>query len=124
MARRGLVAFWVLMLLSAGFVALPFAEEAAAATPFKDIASSGPLDHIYIGNELSCQVSHTGDAALQLYPSDTKPGDCGTFIATGGTLFAPDVNNHGSTAASGLGTTTPFSPVSQTDVTGSGASGD
>src|SRR5688500_5837289 len=99
---------------------------ASAATPFVDIATpSGPLTRIVLGNELSCQIAYSGDAAFELYPSATTPGDCGTFVATGGTLFAPDVNNHGSTAASSnLGTNTPFTPVSQSGVTGSGSSGD
>lgn len=100
------------------------AGPAVAATPFVDIASPGPLNHIYIGNELSCQVSHTGDTDLQFFPSSTKPGDCGTFIATGGVLYAPDFANHGGTATSGLGPRTVFTPISQTPVTGSGSAAD
>ena len=29
-----------------------------AVTPFMDIASAGPLTHVWLGNELSCQVQH------------------------------------------------------------------
>jgi hypothetical protein len=122
--RRVSSAVWALIVISAGFLVISPAPLAMAATPFQDIASSGPLDHIYIGNELSCQVSHTGDALLQLYPSNTKPGDCGTFIAAGGTLFAPDFASHGNSATSNLGAYTAFTPVSQTSVTGTGAASD
>lgn len=96
------------------------APGAAAAVPFKDIASSGPLTHVYVGNELSCQVAHTGDTRFELFPSSATPGDCGTFLAVGGTLYTPDFANHDSTAASSLGDRTPFTPVSQSEVTGAG----
>jgi hypothetical protein len=99
-----------------------FASPAAAAVPFQDISSPGPLTHVYVGNELGCQVAYSGDARLELFPSSTIPGDCGTLVALGGVLYAPDFSNHGSTATAGLGPTTPFSPVSQSGVTGSGSS--
>jgi hypothetical protein len=101
------------------------APPAQAATPFAEIATpSGPLTRVIVGNELGCQVAYSGDAAFELYPSSTTPGDCGTLIATGGTLFAPDFANHGSSAASGIGASTPFTPVSQSTVMGAGTSGD
>lgn len=96
---------------------------ARAAVPYKDIASGGPLTHVSIGNELSCQVAHTGDTALELYPSSVTPGSCGTFIVAGNALYAPDFANHGSSATSSLGAYTPFTPVSQSAVTGSGTVG-
>jgi len=98
---------------------------AVAATPFTDIASSGPLTHVYIGNELSCQVAHVGDVSLELYHPSTIPGDCGSFLAVLGTaLFAPDFSNHGITATNSLGSYTPFTPFTQSAVTGSGTAGD
>jgi hypothetical protein len=97
---------------------------AAAATPFADISSAGPLTHVYIGNELSCQVAHVGDAVLELFPSGVIPGDCGSFLVVGNTLFAPDFANHGGTATGSLGAYTPFTPVSQSAVTGSGSPAD
>ena len=116
--------------LSAALVAVLFAillglasAPARAAVPFKDIASAGPLTHVYVGNELGCQVGYSGDARLELFPPAVIPGDCGTFVALGGTLYTPDFSNHGGTATSGLGTRTPFTPVSQTNVTGAGTSG-
>ncbi len=95
---------------------------ARAAVPFKDIASAGPLTHVYIGNELSCQVNYSGDARLELYPPAAVPGDCGTFVALGGALYTPDFSNHDGTATGGLGPRTPFTPTSQANVSGAGTS--
>jgi hypothetical protein len=97
---------------------------ARAVTPFADISSTGPLTHVYIGNELSCQVAHTGDVDLELFPPNVIPGDCGSFLVVGGTLFAPDFANHGGTATGNLGSYSPFTPVSQSAVTGSGTAAD
>jgi len=96
-----------------------------AVTPFMDIASAGPLTHVWLGNELSCQVQHVADGTThEFYPPGVIPGDCGTFIAMGGTLYAPDFANHGTTATGNLGTYTVFTPISQTPVTGTGTSAD
>ena len=100
------------------------APDAVTVTPFADIASVGPLTHVYLGNELSCQVDHTGDSVHEFYPPNTIPGDSGTFIAMGGTLYAPDFIAHGSTATVNLGPRTVFTPISQTPVTGTGIAGD
>src|SRR5436190_474024 len=103
--------------------ALIAAPGAMAQTPsVNEGAPGGPLTQVSIGNDLSCQVQHTGDTSLELFPSSSTPGDCGTFVAVGGTLYTPDFSNHGRTATTGLGTRTPFSPVSQTPVSGSGSS--
>ena len=103
-------------------LALVLPAGAGAAVPFRDIASGGPLTHVAIGNELSCQVAHTGDTALELYPSGATPGSCGTIVAAGGALYAPDFANHNGSATSSLGTYTPYTPVSQSPVTGTGSS--
>jgi hypothetical protein len=108
--------------LAALTCSLGFAAAAPAAVPFADIASGGPLEHVYVGNDLSCQVAYRGDEALELFPPQARPGDCGTFVATGGTLYTPDFSNHDSTATFSLGDRTPFTPVSQTAVGGSGSS--
>lgn len=97
------------------------AAPAAAVVPFKDIASSGPLSHVYVGNELSCQVSHTADTQNELFPPSSIPGDCGTFVTgANGVLYGPNFAMHPSTAASSTGAT-PFTPVSQSEVTGNGS---
>jgi hypothetical protein len=94
----------------------------AHAVTFQDIASGGPLTHVYVGDELSCQVAHAADSALQFFPPSTIPGDCGTFLAVNGAdLYAPDFGAHGGSATGGLGSYTPFTPVSQTPVTGDGS---
>jgi hypothetical protein len=101
------------------------APRTPAVTPFMDIATAGPLTHVWLGNELSCQVQHIADGTThEFYPPGTIPGDCGTFIAMGGTLYAPDFANHGGTATGNLGTYTVFTPISQTPVTGTGTSAD
>ena len=97
------------------------AGPAAAAVPYADIESGGPLTHLFVGNDLSCQVAYRGDRAFELYPPRRNNGDCGTFAVVGRTLFAPDFENHEDTAARRrLGTYTPFSALEQSPVTGSG----
>jgi hypothetical protein len=120
-ARRAPSAAFVAVLLGM-LLGLPSAP-ARAAVPFKDIASAGPLTHVYVGNELGCQVGYSGDARLELFPPAVIPGDCGTFVALGGALYTPDFSNHGGSATASLGARTPFTPVSQTNVTGAGTSG-
>lgn len=97
---------------------------AAAATSSQEITSAGPLTNIWIGTDLSCQVAHTDDQAYELYGQTEAPGDCGTFVATGGALYAPDFGNHAYTFTRNLGTYVPFAAVGQSAVTGSGTSGD
>src|SRR5690349_799287 len=100
--------------------ALLAAAPAGAAVPFVEITSAGPLTGVAVGNELSCQVGHAGDTRSELFPPASKPGDCGTFVFTGGTLYAPNNAQHDSSAARFAGISTPFTPVSQSQVSGSG----
>lgn len=82
---------------------------------------AGPLNAIYVGNEGSVQIDRLGSMTSgQIYPPTTRPGDYGTFIAVGGVLYAPNFMAHGGTATGGLGAYTPFTPVSQSAVTGNG----
>jgi hypothetical protein len=118
MLRRARTTGLLAMLLLSGALA----ASAHAAVPFRDIASGGPLTSVALGDELSCQVAHSGDARFELYPSAAKPGDCGTFLFTAGTLYAPNLAAHDASAASSIGPSTPFTPVAQTAVTGSGSS--
>jgi uncharacterized repeat protein (TIGR01451 family) len=115
-AALATMTWWLLAVTATGV--------AFAATPFKDIASAGPLTHVYLGDELSCQVAHTTDTFNEFFPPSTIPGDCGTFVAVGGSLYAPNLGAHGGTATGGLGSYTAFTPVSQSDVTGTGAATD
>jgi hypothetical protein len=106
------------ILLTGALLAL--APAARAAVPAVDIASGGPLTKVTIGNELGCQVAHSGDASFELYPPSVSPGDCGTFITVNGTLFAPDFAKHDGGVADNNINSTAFTPVGQTPVTGSG----
>jgi len=109
-------------------IALVVASAGAAwclPPPFADISSTGPLTHVWVGNELSCQVQHIADGAnFEFFPSDAVPGDSGTFISMGGVLYAPDFANHDDTATDNTFPNTPFTPVSQTPVMGSGTAAD
>ena len=106
------------MIVAAGALA---PSPAQAAVPFKEIVSAaGPLTSVALGDELSCQVAYRGDARFELFPSGAKPGDCGTLLFTGGTLYAPNFSAHDGTAAGGVGTTTAWTPISQTEVSGTG----
>jgi hypothetical protein len=100
---------------------LATASAATGQTPTTAISSGGPLTNIWIGNDLSCQISYAGDAVYELFPSSAVPGDCGTLLAVGGAIFAPNFAAHSSTATSALGTSTAFTPVSQTAVSGNGS---
>ena len=113
-------------LITRAAIALVVASASATwclATPSADISSGGPLTHVWIGNDLSCQVQHIADAPdNEFYGPDIFPADAGTFIATGGVLYAPDFANHDySSALFFLGAYAPFTFVSQTPVSGSGA---
>ena len=85
---------------------------ASAAT----ISSTGPLTEITISEELNCDVRHAGDTDPEFYGATA----CGTFLAVGGTLFGPSAIPAGGAATP----RTPFTPVSQTAVLGSGTAAD
>ena len=50
-------------------------------------APAGPLTHIWIGQDFSCQVQHTGDSVFSMYPEDNQSGDCSTVVKVGGTTY-------------------------------------
>jgi hypothetical protein len=103
-----------------GLVVVPVASAAVASVNIGRPA--GPLTQVSIGADLSCQVQHTGDTSLEFFPPTATPGDCGTFVATGGTLYTPDFSNHDRTATGSLGTRTAFTGVSQSAASGTGTS--
>ena len=103
-----------------GLAWAPAVQAQSPAFAYTDINSSGPLTDVWIGNDLSCQVNDAGDPTYEFFPTDATPGDCGTFVSTGGTLYAPNFSAHTGSATGSPGT--PFVPVSQSAVTGSGAS--
>jgi hypothetical protein len=90
-----------------------------AAAAQKVISSSGPIEQIYLNDDLACQVKYAGDAAFEFFPSSqSDPGACGTFFtASDGTQFGPTTVPAGNSPGG-------YVPVSQTGVTGSGTDSD
>jgi hypothetical protein len=86
----------------------------AAAQGQVDIQSSGPLTNIWIGDDLRCQVAHTGEDAYQFYSSGSTSGNCGTLLSVGGASGAQLYGFLGSS----------WTPVSQSGLAGSGTSSD
>jgi hypothetical protein len=112
---------WLVACVATALGLLIGAGTASAAVPNVDIGAS-PLQNVSVGNDLSCQVKHTGDTQLEFYPPSTTPGDCGTFIAGGGQVFGPNFAQHDGTATGSVtgSSYTPFTPVSQSGKTGGG----
>lgn len=102
----------VLICLASGLLAVRESGMAEAAWADIDIASAGPLTHIFIGNNLSCQVAHTGDAVYEMYSPSSEQADCGTFLLYNGISYGNFLGDQD------------FTPVSQSAVTGSGTTGD
>jgi len=88
----------------------------AASAPAATITSSGPLTQIGISEDLNCSVQHASDSSGTFF-RDTA---CATLVASGGILYGPAAIPFGGNAAP----RTPFTPVLQTPVTGSGTLGD
>src|SRR5262245_28042733 len=115
--------------LAIGALALALAGPAGADKGYDDgfssaalsnttIASSGPLNNIYLSNQLNCQVDHTGDTDHEFFGD--VPGACATLIATGGTLYGPSAIPAGGSA----NPRTTYTEVSQSAITGSGSAAD
>src|SRR5947209_4484169 len=85
--------------IAVGAAVAALAAAPAASAHLASVADlahgSGPLAHIYLGNEFSCQVQRAGDSTNQFYPptpgttTTSKVGDCGTFLASSGLLYGP-----------------------------------
>lgn len=78
---------------------------------------SGPIIHVYVSNVLNLQAQYLG-GATEVYGG--TPGDYGTFVVINGVLYGP------ATVLAGYSATprTPFTPVSQTPVSGAGTHAD
>jgi hypothetical protein len=114
---------WLVAVVAGAICCLAGASSAVAAVPTVDIGAS-PLLNVSVGSDLSCQVKHTGDSALEFFPSGSTPGDCGTFVAVGGTVFGPNFSQHDGTATSSVtsGSYSAFSGTTQSAKSGSGSS--
>ena len=95
-------------------VVVPMVGAGPASAAEADIASAGPLTSIRTSTDLNCAVNHTGDLSGAFF-DDTA---CGTFLVVDGTLYSPASVPAGSSAVG-----TPWTPVSQTAVTGAGTAG-
>lgn len=100
-------------LLAAFCVAATLAVWAGTARADQTITSPGPLTSILITDDLNCAVNHASDTQGEFF-GDTA---CATQIAVGGTVYGPESIPAGNSP-------TPFTPVSQSPVAGSGAAGD
>jgi uncharacterized repeat protein (TIGR01451 family) len=124
--RRALGSLFALGAAAVGITASA-ADKGVFSTPetaFQTITSSGPLNQIFLGVDIAAQIAHTGDTSYEIYPPGTTPGDYGTFLVVGPTLYAPDMAGHGGTASGSIGTYTTFTSMSQSAITGSGTSTD
>ena len=101
--------------LSAALGALLLAVPNAGATvPLQELGDpAGPLTRVAAGADLSCQAQHIGDATFDFGPPASTPGDCGTFVAVDGQLFAPDFAAHDGTGTGPLGAYIPFAQRGQ-----------
>ncbi|MDP8969404.1 MAG: DUF11 domain-containing protein, partial [Actinomycetota bacterium] len=106
-------ASWVVLVTVLG-VLVGLSSPAAAASQRIE-SSSGPLTRVEITDDLNCAVSHAEDTAPEFY-EDTA---CATLLAVDGTLYRP-MNIPLAGAAEG----TPYTPVSQSGVSGSGSAAD
>jgi hypothetical protein len=95
--------------LFAGSVTLLRGPSAEAVFNGVDISSAGPLTHIFVNQNLACQVAHTGDGVYEMYDPSDQEANCGTFVNIDGTTFGVY--------------RTEFTPVSQTPLSGAGTSG-
>lgn len=83
--------------------------------PPTQITSDGPLTRIHTDEDLNCAVNHQADTAGEFY-GDTA---CGTFLVVDDTLFSPASIPAGSNAVG-----TPWTPVEQSPITGTGTATD
>ena len=80
----------------AAVIVLATSGPAAAAT--QDISSPGPVDHIYLGDDLTCQAHYGGDQANSFFGG--VPGSCGTRLRVSGSdSFLTPTNQSGVTGS-------------------------
>lgn len=101
-------------------------QSAAGAAPVFRVIAGTPLT-IHIGDDMSFQIfNSTVPGSGQIFPSGcTSTADMGVFVDMAGILYAPDFADHPCGSASGgIGSSTPWTPVSISAVTGTGTSAD
>lgn len=105
-------------LLSASLLALT-AVWVPSASASQAITSSGPLTNVAVSTTLNCAVNHASDTQGEFYGETA----CGAFLAVAGTVYGPTEIPAGSDLT-GAANYAPFTPVSQSAVTGSGSAAD
>jgi hypothetical protein len=100
-------------------------HEATGGAPTTVTITSAPLT-IVVGADTSTQVYNSNVPGTgQFYPPGCAPGqtaDNGVFISLSGVVYGPDFNNHPCGSASN--SYTPWTEISMSPVTGTGAAGD
>lgn len=89
-----------------------FTLGAGSAFAQQAVSSSGPINNIWLTDDLGCQATHVGDTNNEFF-GGANPGACGTF------LVVPGVGLYGPSVPGGL-SPTDFAPVSQSGVIGAG----
>jgi hypothetical protein len=102
------------LLIGAVLLSLALAPSQAGAAQ-KIITSSGPIERIFLNDDLACQVKYAGDADFSFFPAgQSDPGACGTFFkVSGGAEFGPTTVPAGNSPGG-------YVAVSQTGPTGNG----
>ena len=96
--------------VAGAIVVLALIGAPGALAQITDIHSdAGPLTDIYIGDNLTCQVAHTGDLDFEFYSPGSTSGHCETDVSVGSGDTA-QVYQPGS-----------WTPVSQSAVSGDGS---
>lgn len=85
----------------------------AAAYADQAFTSDGPVEGMWVGSDLACQVSYQAGNTFEFYPPSVAPGDCGVALLLDGTMYAPDFSAHEVTATDNLGYHETFTPVSE-----------
>jgi hypothetical protein len=114
------------MPLSAKELIKPDPDKAALAAPTVRTIPGNPLQ-INVGSDQSYQVFNSAvPGSGQFYPSSaTETADAGWFVRVDGVLYSPNFSDHpGGSATSALGTRTPFSEVSISQLSGAGTASD
>jgi hypothetical protein len=109
-----------LLVLLAAMMVLGLVPAQAAWAASQDITSNGPLTDVWVGDDLTCQVAHTGDAGnYEFYNPTSAPGSCGTFLSVDSSAAGAGPQSFGGVVAN-----TGYTLVSQSATSGSGTSAD
>lgn len=85
----------------------------SSAAADESFTSTGPIERVWVGEDLACQVSYEAGDTYEFYPPQVAPGDCGVFLSLDGQLYAPAFGGHTKTATGNLGDYESWTPVSE-----------